>query len=68
MAVCGDIAVKRLERSRWIHVISFSAAISACDKDGLWQREVAMPSEMSETPDWIQFTITISCCFDANPR
>eukprot|EP00973_Karenia_brevis_P016364 2241465-Karenia_brevis.AAC.1 len=47
-SVWCHFSLKRFERSRWIHVVSFSAAISACETDGLRQREVAMLSEITQ--------------------
>jgi pentatricopeptide repeat protein len=47
------------------NVISFSAAISACEKGGQWQRALALLDEMRAkgvAPDVISFSAAISAC------
>ena len=46
-------------------VFSFSAAISACEKGGQWERALSLLDEMRErgvTPDVISFNAVISAC------
>ena len=50
-------------------VITFSAAISACEKGGQWQRALALLDEMRAarvTPDVITFSAAISACARAS--
>ena len=48
-----------------IDVISFSAAISVCEKGGRWQRALCLLDDMCKagvTMDVISFSATISAC------
>ena len=53
------------ERGVTPNVISFNAAISACEKGGKWERALSLLDAMRErgvTPNVISFSAAISAC------